>query len=219
MGHVSTLDYYSRIVRLFQSRESAVRNEDFPRVCIQGIAGADNVESLSDGNLRSQLTQACALLAESGVEVIGVPCNTVHNLMPAIVAQMNIPFLDMIKATRKKLDEERPPVCVILATRRTLANNAYSPRERTGTIAYVDLSQEQQILVDWLILRVNAGDSIEMLIPRIRLVTDGLPTDTAVVLGCTELSGFAPYLRSQGRLVIDSLEELVSITYTALSRR
>jgi aspartate racemase len=218
MGHVSTIDYYSRIIRLFQARKAAVRNEDYPRVCIQGIADADNVETLADGDLREKLAVATELLTESEVDVIGVPCNTVHNLIPSIAARVKIPFLDIVDATTRKLDSEHPARCAILATRRTISNNIYGARSNAEQSRYLNLTQDDQNIVDSLILRVNAGDSVAALNSQIEQIITKLPSDIAILLACTELSGLAPYLRSRGRLVIDSLEELVTVTYVAISK-
>lgn len=213
MGHETTVRLYSMLLRMFQERCSARRNIDYPRICVYGIAEADNVESIGDGNLREDMSTAVDSLTAVGADLIAVPCNTVHNLLGEIRRRTTLPILDMVALTVEELARYAPTSALLLATERTKRNGLYQvPLNRLGITPAV-LEPPAQRELDAIILDINAGVPAEMLLGRCTEVIESSTPCDLIILGCTELSSLSPLLLRTRYTVVDSLGALAEGTF------
>jgi aspartate racemase len=216
MGHVSTIQYYSAVVAHYQRKRNAIRNADFPRVCISGIAGADHVETMDDEYLYPDLLESITRLREDGADLIGMPCNTATTLLRRLSPEYAKGIIDIVERTAREISTVLAEEILLLGTRRLLASNIYQNHQLAVEQAFVLPSYDSQRALDTVILGVNSGRSVAELLPLLLAIAGRVEQRRVLVLACTELSVFSSELRRQGHRVIDSLHCLTRATIEML---
>jgi aspartate racemase len=176
MGPAAT----ARFLRLFVgelNNRGAFEDGDYPRMIMLGlplqewdVGGAVDKQAVSD-----QVRDGVEWLARSGAEIIGVPCNSVHEFYYRFRA-VGVPIVNIIDET---LQRASATVVGVLCSRQTRAAGLYE-RPTLETL-YVD----DQGRVDEAIRSVMLGSPISIDPLILSLCQRGAGT---VILGCTELS-------------------------------
>lgn len=164
---------------------------DFPTIILLslpldewGITGAHDKMVVA-----GQLQEAAKWLDNAGVEIIAIPCNTVHEFHDQL--QSKAPILNIIEETLR----DAPQSVGVLCSRQSRESRLY---ERGGrNVLYV----ADQSVVDAVIGSAMAGlpSDIDCLVAQLKA-----KGAEAIILGCTELS-FCHYTSAS---VIDSTERL-----------
>ena len=79
MGPESTALLYRQVVRSFQDRFGAYKDQDFPEMLIHNLPIPDiTVDKKHEEDVRKMLSRSVHFLEQSGSELIAFPCNSFH---------------------------------------------------------------------------------------------------------------------------------------------
>lgn len=202
MGVQATIDLYQKIVDVTKAASDQenipMLIDSYPQIedrtaWILGT-GADPTNKLVESALRLENGGAAALI---------MACNTAHYFAPAIRSAVRIPLLHIAEATLAVLQEQVPKAAKIalLATDGTRCAGIYERPLQEAGYALEPLGKTQQETIMTAIYDgVKAGHIAEYVLP-VQRVIDALDADT-VLLACTELPLFLPYLDTE-KLLID----------------
>ncbi len=208
MGPDATITLFHRIVAL----TDAQKDQDHFRIIIDNNPTIpDRTEALLGRGQSpvSQLQASAQRLQAAGAQVIGMPCNTAHAFFLEIEKTVSIPFLNMVKITQKKTEEQKKKTgkpFFLLATRGTV---------NTGVFSGLKIPEEKvQKKVQALIYKVKKGGGLrEQQEELLEIINQIQEKSEGVVLGCTELSFlfWPPYnekIKGQTEFIIDPLDLL-----------
>lgn len=215
MGPAATVDFYEKLVRL----TPASQDQDHIRVVIWADP---TVPSRQDALLEGgpdpspALRQGIEHLIGCGAEIIVSPCNTVHAILPDIVADYPVEFISIIDATLEAVEPVMAgDVAGLLATDGALAAGIYQSALRSrGYSAKVPCPTSQACLMQ-LVDDVKAGRDDGRLQPRFRALLDELAAQEifTVIAACTELSTLIEGSRlPEGVQLIDPAVALAAAT-------
>ncbi|MDF8263095.1 amino acid racemase [Luteipulveratus sp. YIM 133296] len=162
-----------------------------------------------------------------GAELIAVPCNTAHEFLHGVTAQVDVPMIDIVDVTAAAAVErarsrsgDGSARVGILATDGTRAAGIYARAVRGLGADPVDTTDDEQREVMRIIYgQVKAGLPTD-LDALLRLVDAMVERGcTAVVLGCTELSvAYDEHRLSSDARIVDSVDSLARATITRAGR-
>ncbi len=190
MGPEATLDLYRCIIEL----TPASRDQDHIQVLIYSNPKIpDRTRAIAAGGESPlpQLVESAQLLEKSGAGIIAMPCNAAHHYLPEVQKMVQIPFLDMIEETSRKLRIGLPSAKTVglIASIGTNCSGVYARSLSAVDIDCVIPSEAEQQRVEAAINQVKAGKHSRatqetfQAIGR-RLIDGGAE---AVILGCTEI--------------------------------
>jgi aspartate racemase len=209
LGPAATVDFLDQLVRLTPVR----RDQDhlpvlaafLPQVPDRSAAilgqGPDPLPGLLEG---------IALLNQSDVGVIAIPCNSAHHWYAQLSARSKAPILHIARACAQRLQLPPGTPVLVLGTRGVQRSGLYAQALRAVGLLEVradDLGLQDD--VDRCIAQVKAGerqtaaDTLMQVLAQAR--AQGL---TWVILGCTELPVAARACERLGPGVIDSTRAL-----------
>lgn len=190
MGPLATVDFLDKLVRL----TPAQRDQDhLPWVTLCQPGMPDRSQSIRNGDDAPLpwLLKGVTWLAEQGVRLIVIPCNSSHYWYDKLQAACPIPIEHIADAAvlelRSTLPPEAGPVAV-LGTRGMIHAGIYSTRLAAAGYQVTDLREAEQSAVDTVISRIKGGKvhaarelmhELESLLHR-----HGV---SAAILACTEL--------------------------------
>ena len=189
MGPLATVDFLNKLTRLTPASSDQAH---LPWVTVSQPRIPDRSAAIKAGNdgPMPYLTSGVAWLADQGVSLIAIPCNTSHYWYPQMQAKSHVPILHIADATIEELQLREEPVgsVAILATRGTVQAGIYSQRLLAQGFTVADLTEDDQSLVDLVIHSVKGGqvgaarDQMRILLAAV--FGRGIRT---LILGCTEL--------------------------------
>lgn len=207
MGVQATIDLYQKIVAATKATSDQehipVLIDSYPQIedrtaWILG-KGADPTRKLVESALRLQ---------GGGVAALILACNTAHYFAPAIRSAVAVPLLHIADASLAVVQEQVPKTAKIalLATDGTHSAGIYErPLQEAGYALEALGKIEQDTIMTAIYHGAKAGHIAEYA-PSVQRVIDSLDAD-ALLLACTELPLFLPYLNTD-KLLIDSTAAL-----------
>lgn len=215
MGPAATVDFYDKLVRL----TPATVDQDHVRVVIWADP---TVPSRQDAFLREgpdpspALREGIGHLVGCGAEIVVSPCNTVHAILPGIMAEYPVEFISIVDAT---LDAAEAAigggVAGLLATDAALAAHVYQDALRARGYATKIPSSPSQASLMKLVDDVKGGRFDAGLHARFRALLEDLAAQgvSTVIAACTELSTLIHGSASpDGLTVIDPAVALAEAT-------
>lgn len=192
MGPLATVDFLTKLTRLTPAH---CDQDHLPWITISQPGIPDRSAAIKAGcNIPSlYLTKGVAWLAEQGVQLIAVPCNTSHFWFDLMQEVSPVPILHIADATIEELQRHKKQMgsmgaIAILATRGTMQAGIYSKRLLATGFELAIISEDEQCVVDQIIHDVKCGEieksGVAMNALLLALAACGI--DTAI-LGCTEL--------------------------------
>ena len=212
MGPETTVSFYARLIKLFQTEKGALHNHDFPEMLIHNVPSTDNVEEGVGPELWPFLRDSCRLLERTGVDFIVIPCNSVHVYIEEARAAVSIPILSILEETTARIVAAGCKNVLLLATWSTVKFGLYSnPLEKRGICVTVPQPDLQQKITD-LIMRVCSNRVTSADREQLKAIIRAYPEVDAVILGCTELPLLMDPLPRELR-VFDTLAILARSTF------
>jgi aspartate racemase len=221
VGPRASADLYLRIVGTMRG----VSDGAIPEIVMHSLPITPGLErSFATGcfgpeeerHIRRLLAESAVLLRDAGVDVIALPCNTLHDYFPEFLDELGIPFVDMIIATCESLQRRGSRRALLLATRATVTSGTYArAAARLGVELLVPGDADQLQIGDAitdLLARPHGPVAARMLISQLAAdLPAGIDT---VVIGCTDLSSCVP--TDLPVPVVDSLACLAEATSRSL---
>lgn len=192
MGPMATQEFYKMIIEKTAAQKD---QEHVNSIILNHATLPDRTEAISMGStedLTERIKEDAKFLEKAGACCIAVPCNTSHVVLTQVQKEINIPIINMIERTAKRIDELKGKQKVgILATDGTVKIKLYQKALEKYGIEYYEVTEESQKKVMKIIYEgVKAGKEIdfnEFLEVEKELKKEGC---TIAVLACTELSYF-----------------------------
>jgi len=214
MGPTTSIQFYSRIIKLFQEKRGAKYNFEFPEIILHNIPAPDNVVAGVTDELLKCMEGSVVLLERAGVDFIAIPCNSAHGHINALTRVAKIPILNILEETAKKVGATGVDKVLILGTKSTLNYGLYQRHLLAWGITPIIPTEPHQDALTRLIVSVCEGSCSEASTSELSNIIAAYPEAEGVILGCTELPAiFKPNPRSIA--VFDSLEILSLATFAA----
>lgn len=188
MGPAATADFYTQLIR----STPATCDQEHLNVAIWADPRIpDRVPALLEqgADVYPWLLTGAHKLRGLGATIAAMPCNTAHYYLAQLVADTQLPFVDMVAETVAAVIERSDQVQTVglLGTRGTLQTGLYQQPFAAAGLRTVEPDPEAQRLVDLAIRHVKSADApaaqpfVEEAARRLSTAGD------VVVLACTEL--------------------------------
>lgn len=191
IGPESTVDYYKRLIELYQGN---VSSQNYPEIIINSINMTAMLQLQSDGNwdgLTDMLTGAVNSLYRAGADLAFIASNTPHIVFNKVKQASPIPLVSIVEATRIKAQNLGLKKIGLLGTLVTMQSNFYQTEfGKSGIVLIVPNEEEQQYIQNKLFSEIEHGVFLEKTRDGLLKIIQRLITDESidgVILGCTEL--------------------------------
>lgn len=191
IGPESTVDYYHRIIELYQQK---VSKDNYPEIIINSINMTAMLQKVGDKNwddLTRILTESIVSLNKAGAEIGFMASNTPHIVFEQIQKTSPIPLISIVEAARKEAQRLALKKVALLGTLFTMQSSYYQTEfNKNGINVIVPFESEQLYIHDKLFTEIEHGVFLEEtrdgLLNIVKRLMDDAGID-GVVLGCTEL--------------------------------
>ncbi|MCK8824183.1 aspartate/glutamate racemase family protein [Fuchsiella alkaliacetigena] len=191
MGPEATSDLFSKIVELTPAEKE---QENIEMIIYNNPKIPDRTEAiLFDGKDPFQPILGMAKkLEKMEVDFLLIPCNTAHYYYQQLQEHINIPIINMIEETAKKIcySSNKINSVGLLATKGTIETKIYDDCFSNYNIdILVPAEREIKEIMD-VIYTIKYGEKKDIHKYKLNLIANDLVNNGAdcVVLGCTELS-------------------------------
>jgi aspartate racemase len=194
---------------IIQHTPAVIDQEHIEVLCFTNPHIPDRMKSLreDEGKIFSDaIIESLQVLEAAQADCILIPCNTSHARLKRIQASTNIPVLDMIQLTLRKIEALHVSSVGLLATEGTLASRVFEFGNRLRWVT-PDAAHQKEVLRIIADIKAGRGSDADIT-ARLRAAIDFLLGEGAekVVLGCTELSIYSELMDAVK--VVDPLAEL-----------
>ena len=191
MGPVASMNLYKKIIYIAQKKYKAKLNYQFPPMVIYNLSliGLNETGLVKPELVKNQLINGAKVLEKAGSDFIIIACNTVHYFYPNIQKVINIPVLNMIEETLKKVQSGNYKIAGLLATESTNNLQLYQKMFEKNDIRILSVNFKQQKIINKVIYNVMSGKQGESDKIFLKKIINALIRQGAecIVLGCTEL--------------------------------
>ncbi len=192
MGPEATVDFMQRVIRLTPGKDD---NDHIRMIVDNNPKVPSRIKAIVDGtgeNPAPYLIEMAQGLERHGADFLVIPCNTAHNYYSEISSAVNIPVLNMVELTVKKIVRNQPEIKTVglLASTALLMTGLFKESLKKREIFIIYPSENLQNKVMAAIKKVKAGSFSQEQIKDIQSAGDFLIRNNAeaVIIGCTELS-------------------------------
>ncbi|MDJ1121295.1 amino acid racemase [Olsenella sp. YH-ols2217] len=168
-----------------------------------------------------EMVKVARWLEDAGADYIAIPCNTAHYFHDAIAAAVEVPVLNIMELTARRVAALAGPGARVglMATEGTTQSGVFQGYFEQAGLETVVPSEEERAIVTSLIYdtvkRNRPFDPDVMLGVAERLRGQGCD---AVVLGCTELSVIYATLDDAPTWLVDAMDVLADACVEAYER-
>jgi aspartate racemase len=191
IGPESTVDYYQRLIMLYQKN---VSGDDYPEIIINSINMTAMLKFVSDRNwdgLVGMLADAVDLLYKAGADLAFIASNTPHVVFEQVRRVSPIPLVSIVEATRMEAEKLGLKKVGLLGTLFTMESSYYQAEfNNAGIAVVVQNEEEKQYIQQKLFSEIEHGVFLEETRKGLLKIVKMFITDKSidgVVLGCTEL--------------------------------
>ena len=158
MGPETTVDFFSRLIKICEGKYGCRHDEDFPRIVVLTLPIPPVVERIeSNGVLLQMLTEGIGKLISAGADFISIPCNTVHFYFDEMQRFSSVPILNIIEETVKRAKKEGCKKIGILATRTTIEKNLFGKYSNKYGIKMINPTEEEIDEISEIIYDIERG--------------------------------------------------------------
>ena len=188
MSPQATANFYKELIKQCRKQYGAEYDKDFPEIFIYNLPVPNMFENVKyPEKILMTLVNGAKKLESIGVDVIVMPCNTVHYFYKEIKKEVSVPILSIAKETAKKLKSMGFKSAGLLATDTTVKSQIYDKDlSELGIELVLPKEQEKVIdIVDNLLtgLKLNRDkDELKLIIKNLRK-----RKAQAIILGCTDI--------------------------------
>lgn len=202
MGPMATADLFAKIINLTDAKKDSehihILIDNNPQIPDRTSAILHGTESPLP-----HLINSANRLKEAGADFLIIPCITSHGFYDELVANVDIPILNIVEETAKYLESNSIKKAVLLATDGTRHTNVFGKIFKKFDIELLYPSDAVQAdLMSMIYSGIKAGaetfDSSSVNAELDKLIDGGAE---AVILGCTELPLAAKLYGINGNLV------------------
>ncbi len=191
IGPESTVDYYQRIIKLYQKN---INRDDYPDIIINSINMTTMLKLVADKNfdgLVGMLVDALHSLYKAGADFAFIASNTPHIVFEQVRRSAPIPLVSIVEATSKEANTLSLKKVGLLGTLFTMQSSYYQEELNSrGISVVVPNAEEQQYIQQKLFSEIEQGVFLEDTREGLLKIVKRLKNDSSIdgiILGCTEL--------------------------------
>jgi aspartate racemase len=191
MGPSASADLYFRIIKYSQQKYGAVQDCDYPPMIIFNLAmtGFDETGIVDENLVKAQLVSGVKKLESAGADFIIIACNTVHVFYNHLQSAVDIPILNIVEETKKKVLEAGFKKVGLFSSETTNKLGLYQNHFEQSGIEVILANKSQQNILNNVIENVMGGKQGAKdvkILEEMALNYCGKGAE-AVVMGCTEI--------------------------------
>lgn len=206
MGPKSTGPFVTQVISSFQALTGAINDIDFPPMMIYSLPTPFYVDRPIDHALMKQtICSGVKKLEDCGAAFIAMPCNTAHLYYAELQKCIQIPLLNMVEATLKRVPRSAKKIA-ILATRPTFESEVYQRGLHEAGLHYVahpDWQERIDAILFEIKTSIHAQDAIHLW-ERLAERLHNSNVDT-ILLTCTDLNVLFEKVRLSFQIVDSSV--------------
>jgi len=213
MGPESTAIFYKQLIKECQKQYGAKYDKDFPEIIIYNLPIPDPVSKIENSEKTIQMmVQTINKLQSIGSEFVVMPCNTSHYFYDEVKKRINLPFINMLSETSKKVEKAGIKKVGILATNSTIKYNLYNKEFSKRNIELI--VPEQQNKLNEVIYNILSGKKLQEDETILRRIIDDLLSKgvKAILIGCTDIPVLLNKNNYPDVLFFDSIDILAEST-------
>lgn len=190
-----------------QQQYACQKDSDFPKVILLSYPFSDMLSpARNERQISDELQDCINALKTAGAEVICIACNTLHAYLVNQTGIVNL--IQIIQSEIQRLNiMELTVLCTSTAKQHGVHRQYFNCR-------YLD--DTDQLKTDRIIDRILANSYDNAAINELNSLIDRY-SNSAMVLGCTELSQVVSKLQVEGKIIIDPLllaaKKIISIAF------
>lgn len=191
IGPESTVDYYKRLIELFQKD---INHGNYPEIIISSINMTSMLQLVADrkwGELTAMLTDAVNSIQRAGADFAFIASNTPHVVFENVKRASPIPLISIVEAARMTAQKLGLKKVCLLGTLFTMQSSFYQTEfDGSGITITVPNEKEQQYIQQKLFSEIEQGIFLEGTRNGLLSIVERLIHEEAidgVILGCTEL--------------------------------
>jgi aspartate racemase len=197
-GPLAAVALLERLIQYAQTEYGCFEDKDFPKILLVSFPFSDMLaEQIDKNRVAQELRESLQFLKESGAVLLAIACNTLHAFLDDGMCDNLISLPQTTFSEVQRLEEKCPLLLCTSTTRQSGLFNKFFP------CTYPDLRTQKR--VDEIILRILKGNTSDP--TDLTSLINTVEAET-IVLGCTELSLFAPQCAQGGKKIIDPLDML-----------
>lgn len=191
MGPAASAGVYQKLIFIAQRKFGASQDYDFPPMFLYSLplfdwntTGFLNLESV-----KKQLIAGVRKLEEGGCDFIVIACNTVHHFFEEMQNAVNIPIINMVEETMKKVQMHDYKTVAVLGTESSQKLKVHQKTLNRCNIQTVALTEIEQRIVTTVISHAESGTLSYADTKTLKLLIENLVSRgaEAIILACTEL--------------------------------
>ena len=191
IGPESTIDYYQRLIKMYQKHISF---DDYPEIIINSINMTAMLELVSEKRwdaLTDMLVQELNSLYKAGVKLAFIGSNTPHIVFQRVMMKSPVALVSIVEAARVEAEKLGLKKVGLLGTQFTMQSSFYQSDFAQSAIDVVVPSEEEQKYIQQkLFSEIEQGIFLEDTKNGLLKIVKRLIADESidgVILGCTEL--------------------------------
>ncbi len=191
MGPEASANLYIKIIKYCQRKYGAVQDRDYPPMVIYSLPleGFDETGIVDEELVKKQLIEGVKKLENAGCDLIIIGCNTVHIFYNEMQSAVNIPILNIVEETKKRVLKEDYKKVGLFAAESTVKYKLYQKKFAESGIEVIAPNEEQQKVLNRVIKHVMGGhQGMDDVIALKEIAMDYIREGAeAIVMGCTEI--------------------------------
>lgn len=189
MGPRSTAPFLELVVDECQKQYGAKNDIDFPKMMIYSLPTPFYVDKpINHKAMKETIIEGLQKLEKAGADFIAMPCNFAHIYFEELEKSINIPLLNIVDETVKKLPKSSERI-TLFATSFTYEFGIYQKGIKKYGHEFV-LKNEWQVALNNLIKNIKANKDDPQNIEVLRdLINEVHKEDIQnIIIGCTDLN-------------------------------
>lgn len=189
-------------IEAVKQADGEITDSIFPELVIHQVpfVATDSLGNANDILFRQEVNRSLDLMELAGIDVVVFACNTLDYIMKELIDTRNLSYISIADYTIESINNN-PDICSVVAmtSEKARANGLYRNQ------VLVPVLECDQGKANTLIQASMAGKSKEVshLITDIEETLSSELAGCFILLGCTELSVYSPYVSMHS---IDSLQ-------------
>lgn len=220
MGPEASVYFYQQIIK---KTPVTCDQDHIPTLTYQATFLPDRVKMIQQNRVPEfleQLKKTLALLYESKITALAVPCNTVHYFLNQIRAEIPVPFFHLIESCMDDLEKKEIDKAILLSTQGTIDTRLYHDEAAKKNIKIITPSKQDQCVISDAIQQIKGGAEAKSMSESLLLLIRNLAKNQTnnIILGCTELPLIFDGESADDLVLIDPMQCLVKeiIAYFSL---
>jgi aspartate racemase len=188
MGPRSTSPFLELVLDQCQIQYGAKHDIDYPHIMIYSLPTPFYLDRPIDHKLMKEtIIEGIQHLESTGVSCIAMPCNSAHIYFDELRERINIPLLNIVDETMKKVDSNRK--ITIFATESTFNSELYQKGILNSDNQFI-FKNNWQKKINTIIQMIKEKKEIpEVNLYWNELVKDAITEDVEnIIIACTDLS-------------------------------